>query len=141
MQRLQADAEHLGGARLVAAGGIERGHDQLLLGFIHRHARRDGQAVDGSGGGGREGAEHRQVRWLDDIAFRQDRARSMTLRSSRTLPGHSYWSSSFIAAGDTVFTSRLSRALNSSMNAWISSGKSSLRSRSGGSEMVNTLSR
>ena len=46
-----------------------------------------------------------------------------------------------IAGGATVFTVRWSRALNSSMNAWISNGRSSLRSRRGGSVIEKTLRR
>src|SRR5262245_27743294 len=34
VQRLQADAQHLGGPGLVARGGVERRQDELLLGLV-----------------------------------------------------------------------------------------------------------
>src|SRR5688572_1446114 len=40
VQRLEADAEHLGGAGLVAGGGVERRQDQLLFSLVDGHAGR-----------------------------------------------------------------------------------------------------
>src|SRR5918993_1067764 len=44
VQRLEADPQHVGGARLVAARRLEGGDDQLLLRFVHRHPRRQRDA-------------------------------------------------------------------------------------------------
>src|SRR5262245_11519545 len=41
VERLEADAEHLGGPGLVALRVIERHVDQLALGFVDRRARRE----------------------------------------------------------------------------------------------------
>src|SRR5262245_51564533 len=68
-------------------------------------------------------------------------ARSITLRSSRTLPGHRCRRSTSSALSSTPRTPRPCRSLNSSTNACARSGRSSTRSRSGGSEMAKTLSR
>jgi hypothetical protein len=46
-----------------------------------------------------------------------------------------------IAAGSMAVTRLLLRVLNSAMNDWISSDRSSLRCRSGGSSMANTFRR
>ena len=68
-------------------------------------------------------------------------ARSITFRSSRTLPGQSCASSTRIASGLAAATALPSRALNSTRNAWTSSGRSAFRSLSGGSAIGKTLSR
>ena len=68
-------------------------------------------------------------------------ARSITLRSSRTLPGQLYCSRMRIAAGSSADTFLLLRALKSARNDWMSSGRSSFRCRSVGSSMAKTLRR
>ena len=72
MQGLQADPQHLGGPGLVAAGGIERRHDQLLLRLVHGHPGRDGHGVGRARRGG-GGAQRRQVRRFNHLAAGQDR--------------------------------------------------------------------
>ncbi len=68
-------------------------------------------------------------------------ARSITLRSSRTLPGQEWSESSLSAAASTLRTSRPYFSLNSAMNASARSAMSSGRRRSGGSGIVSTLTR
>ena len=91
VQRLQADAEHLGGAGLVAAGVLERHLDQLAFGLVDGRAGREA----GTGRGcrrrrRRSAGQRRQIRRLDQSGPSATIvARSMTLRSSRTLPGQS----------------------------------------------------
>ena len=134
VQRLQADAENLGRARLVVARVLERHQDQPPLGLLDRRARRQrdlrlrlGAAARRSATGGRccgsmNGPGARIV------------ARSMTLRSSRTLPGQCVAARACASPrGRRRRSTCWLRALNSLMNAWTSSGRSSLRSRSGGS--------
>ena len=72
MQRLEADAEDLGGARLVLARVLERQPDQPGLGFVDRHAgrqqhRRRRIVLLGVG------QRRRQVRRLDQVAAGEDR--------------------------------------------------------------------
>ena len=66
---------------------------------------------------------------------------SITLRSSRTLPGHGRrWSASIVVRGTWVIFLPM-RTENSSRRVQTSRGMSSARSRSGGTRIGNTLRR
>ncbi len=66
-------------------------------------------------------------------------ARSRVFLSSRTLPGHGAISSAACAASSTPPMRLSYLALNSSMNAWMRSGISSRRSRSGGQRQADDV--
>ncbi len=68
-------------------------------------------------------------------------ARSITFRSSRTLPGHGKPFSISIAAAETPLTSRFISWLNRATKWAVSAGTSSACSRSGGTTIRTTLSR
>ena len=68
MQGLERDAQHLGGARLVALGLLERQEDQAALDLVDRHAREHDRVVPrgaAAHGGG-------QVLGRDQLAGRDD---------------------------------------------------------------------
>ena len=70
MQRLQADAEDLGGARLVVARVFERHQDQPPLGFLDRRPRLERHRRLHHVG--RIGDQRRQLLRLDELAVGQD---------------------------------------------------------------------
>ena len=94
VQRLQADAQNLRGARLVLSGGLKRAQNQQPLGLVHRGAHVD-----------RDQCSRRMIeraagcclpkpggRWPTSSGAPSGHritARSMVLRSSRALPGQS----------------------------------------------------
>ena len=88
VQRLQADAEHLRGAGLVVARGLERGQNQFAFGFVDRHPGAMVTPLVGSIGRGGGPKRGRCCASMNSPRARIV-ARSMTLRSSRTLPGQS----------------------------------------------------
>ena len=88
---------------------------------------------------------HRGRRWADrrrstDSAAPVTTHRSITFSSSRTLPGHAYSVSIFIASGDTAFDD-VAVVLGETLrgNSATSSGMSSRRSRSGGTVEVDDV--
>ena len=91
VERLQAHAQNLRGAGLVLAGGFKRAQNQHPLGFVHggAHVHRTMLASLACGSTAwRFAKARRQVAGIEGAPSGQRiTARSMVLRSSRTLPG------------------------------------------------------
>ena len=85
VERLQADAEHLGAAPLVALALVERRVDRLALDFRERRADRNAQAV-----AVRRRARQGSPKSSSTSSSARMNARWTAFLSSRTLPGQRY---------------------------------------------------
>ena len=140
VQRLQADPENLGRARLVVARVLERHQDQPPLGLLNRRARRERQRRLPAIGGVSTSAGGRCLGSMNSPRPGSSRARSRCAARARCRASDTARACAS-RPGSTADDRPLLRWLNSARNACTSSGRSSLRSRSGGSTMAKTFSR
>ena len=137
-QRALADAEQVGRARAVAAGRRERALDGDALELLQvERPRRPGPLAAGAGALGSEAAgcawSSRRPQAAAGRCGSRMTARSMTLASSRTLPGQGRRCSTSMALGrDRRRLDARARSRQCATKCSTSSGMSSSRSRSGG---------